>query len=270
MAEILTTIAEHVHSVVARRRRERPLAALRDRSLYHVPTRGFAKSVSGAGRHIIAEVKKASPSKGLIREDFDPVTIAKDYAGHGASAISVLTEEKFFQGSLDYLEAIQAAVTVPLLRKDFMLDAYQLVEAKSYGADAVLFIAAMLAANQLRELREQATALGLDALVEVHTESELADAVAAGAQLIGINNRDLKTFAVSLATTERLAPLVPAGIPAVCESGIDSLEQIRRVELLGIHAFLIGESLMRAPQPGAKLDQLLERGASGQAVSSVA
>jgi indole-3-glycerol phosphate synthase len=194
----------------------------------------------------------------LIREDFDPVAIAKDYADHGASALSVLTEERFFQGSLAHLEAIRQAVRVPLLRKDFMLDLYQLAEAKSYGADAVLFIAALLDSGLLRELQDEATELGLDSLVEVHTAKELESAIKAGSQLIGINNRNLKTFEVSLATTETLAPLLPPGTAAICESGIDTLEQIRRVEKLGIHVFLIGESLMRAPQPGRKLSELLE------------
>jgi indole-3-glycerol phosphate synthase len=257
VAEILATIAEHVRGVVERRRRETPLSALRERALYSAPTRGFARAVDGAQRRIIAEVKKASPSKGLIRADFNPVAIAHDYATCGASAISILTEDHFFQGDLRYLEQIHEAVTVPLLRKDFMFDPYQIDEAKSYGADAVLFIAAMLEPSLMRELRQQATALKMDALVEVHSETELAAAIDAGAQLIGINNRDLKTFEVSLATTERLAPLVPKGTPAVCESGIDSLAQIRHVETLGIHAFLIGESLMRAPAPGQKLRELL-------------
>lgn len=257
MAEILASIAEHVRAVVERRRREAPMEALRDRPLFNLPTRGFARSLTGQARRIIAEIKKASPSKGLIRADFEPVSIAKDYAAGGASAISVLTEERFFEGHLAYLENIHHAVSVPLLRKDFMLEPYQIVEAKSYGADAVLFIAALLEPGLLRELCAQATALSLDALVEVHTENELASAVAAGAQLIGINNRDLKTFAVDLGTTERLAPLVPAGLPVVCESGIDSLEQIHRVEKLGVHVFLIGESLMRAPAPGQKLRELL-------------
>jgi len=257
MAEILATIAAHVREVVAVRQRALPLAALRDRSLYHAPTRGFAKALTGKERRIVAEVKKASPSKGLIRADFDAVAIAKDYASHGASAISVLTEERFFQGDLAYLEQIHASVKVPLLRKDFMLDHYQIVEAKSFGADAVLFIAAMLDGQLMGELRQQASELQMDSLVEVHSEKELEAALKAGAQLIGINNRDLKTFTVDLATTERLAPLVPAGVPAVCESGIDSIEQIRRVEQLGIHAFLIGESLMRAPEPGVKLSELL-------------
>jgi indole-3-glycerol phosphate synthase len=258
MAEILTTIAEHVRGVVARRRRNTPLSALRERPLYSSPTRGFAQALSGARRRVIAEVKKASPSKGLIRADFDALAIARDYAACGASAISVLTEDHFFQGDLRYLEQIHQAVATPLLRKDFMLDPYQIDEAKSYGADAVLFIAAMLDPSLMQELRQQATALKMDALVEVHNETELAAAIDAGAQLIGINNRDLKTFAVSLATTERLAPLVPKGTPAVCESGIDSLTQIRHVETLGIHVFLIGESLMRAPAPGQKLLELLQ------------
>ncbi len=259
MAAILTTIAEHVRGVVESRRRRMPLPALHERPLFNAPTRGFAEAVNGTSRRVIAEIKKASPSKGLICADFDPVAIAEDYAAHGASAISVLTEERFFDGKLEYLEQIHYAVGLPLLRKDFMLDPYQLVEAKSYGADAVLFIAALLDPSLMRDLRAQATELKMDSLVEVHTERELAAALDAGAELVGINNRDLTTFKVSLATTERLAPLVPAGTPVVCESGIDSIEQIRRVESFGVHAFLIGESLMRAPAPGRKLAELLER-----------
>lgn len=257
MADILATIAGHVRNVVEHRRREAPPEVLRDRPLFHLPTRSFSQSLSGEGRRIIAEVKKASPSRGLIRADFDPVAIAGDYARHGASAISVLTEERFFQGSLCHLEEIRAAVSLPLLRKDFTLDPYQLVEAKSYGADAVLLIAAILDAGVMADLRAQATELGLDSVIEVHTEKELESAVKAGGQVIGVNNRDLTTFEVNLSTTERLAPLIPPATPAVCESGIDNLEQIRRVENWGIHAFLIGESLMRAPEPGVKLKELL-------------
>jgi indole-3-glycerol phosphate synthase len=257
MAQILIEIAEHVRAVVERRRRELPESLLREQPLYGAPTRGFARALAGATRRIVAEVKKASPSKGLIRADFDPVAIAREYASHGASAISVLTEARFFQGSLEYLEQIHGAVQVPLLRKDFMLDAYQLAEAKSRGADAVLFIAALLEGGLLRELREQATALGLDAVIEVHTAEELETAVDAGAQILGINNRDLRTFEVDLTTTEKLSRLVPPGMPAICESGIDTVEQIRRVEAWGIHVFLIGESLMRAPEPGKKLEELL-------------
>jgi indole-3-glycerol phosphate synthase len=257
MAEFLATIAADTREEVYRRRFQTPLSALRDRPLFSVPTRGFARGLTGNTRRIIAEVKRASPSKGVIREDFDAVAIARDYAAHGASAISVLTEERHFQGSLQYLEQIHTAVSVPLLRKDFMLDPYQLTEAKSYGADAVLLIAALLDRGLMRDLREQATALGLDSLVEVHSEDELGAAFESGAQLVGINNRDLKTFNVDLATTEKLARLLPGDVLAVCESGIDSVAQMRRVEGWGIHSFLIGESLMRAPEPGQKLRELL-------------
>jgi indole-3-glycerol phosphate synthase len=258
MAEILSTIAEHVRGVVEQRRRAFPRAALRERPLYGTPTRGFANALGGGARRIIAEVKKASPSKGLIRADFDPLTLARDFAAHGASAISVLTESHFFQGELTYLEQIHDAVSLPLLRKDFMLDPYQIDEAKSYGADAVLLIAAMIESDLMGELHAQASEVKLDCLVEVHTEKELEAALDCGAEMVGINNRDLHTFEVNLATTERLAPLLPAGHVAVCESGIDSLEQIRRVEKWGIHIFLIGESLMRAPKPGRKLSDLLK------------
>jgi indole-3-glycerol phosphate synthase len=257
MAEFLADIVEHVRAVVEQRQRQTPPEALHDRALYHEPTKGLARSLSGDTRRIIAEVKRSSPSKGLIRADFNPVVIARDYAAHGASAISVLTEEHFFQGSLAYLEEIKAAVAVPLLRKDFIIDPYQLVEARSYGADAILLIAALLDPRLMRDLREQATALSLDTLVEVHNEEELDGALEAGADIIGINNRDLKTFKVSLATTEKLAPRIPAGTLSVCESGIDYLEQIKQVESWGIHTFLIGESLMRAPSPGKKLEELL-------------
>jgi indole-3-glycerol phosphate synthase len=211
----------------------------------------------GDRRHVIAEVKRASPSKGLIREEFDPVAIARDYVAYGASAISVLTEERFFRGSLTYLEDIKAAVPVPLLRKDFIVDPYQLIEARSYGADAVLLIVALLDQELLSELRQQANALSLDALIEVHNEGELQRALDAGAQLVGINNRDLRSFEVNLATSEKLAPLIPTGILAVCESGIENTEQIQRVEKLGVHVFLIGEYLMRAADPGKRLAQLL-------------
>jgi indole-3-glycerol phosphate synthase len=257
MADFLANIVEHVRAVVEQRQKQTPLAALHQRPLYHQPTRGFARGLSGESRRIIAEIKRSSPSKGLIRANFSPVVIARDYANHGASAISVLTEERFFQGSLTYLEEIKAAVAVPLLRKDFIIDRYQVTEARSYGADAILLIAALLEPPLLRDLHEAAAALSLDTLMEVHTEEELEGALEAGAEIIGINNRDLKTFQVSLATTERLAPRVPAGTLAVCESGIDGAEQIRQVERWGIHTFLIGESLMRAPSPGEKLQELL-------------
>ena len=257
MADFLANIVEHVRTVLEQRQKQTPLAALHDRSWYHRPTRGFARELSGDSRRIVAEIKRSSPSKGLIRADFSPLAIARDYADHGASAISVLTEEKFFQGSLTYLEEIKNAVTVPLLRKDFVINPYQVTEARSYGADAILLIAALLDATVLRDLRETATALSLDSVVEVHNEEELERALDAGAEIIGINNRNLKTFEVSLATTEKLAPRVPGGILIISESGIDGAEQIRQVERCGIHNFLIGESLMRAPSPGEKLQELL-------------
>jgi indole-3-glycerol phosphate synthase len=257
MSGVLATIAGHVRQEVERRRKEAPLSALKDRALFHAPVRGFANSLKGTQRRIIAEIKRASPSKGVIRENFNSAAIAAEYASHGASAISVLTEERFFQGSLGDLARVHETVAVPLLRKDFIIDRYQLTEAKSYGADAVLLIAALLDPRLLWEFREEANSLALDTLIEVHTEKELDAALTAGAQLIGINNRDLTTFEVSLATTEKLAPQIPTETPAICESGIDNVEQIQRVERWGVHVFLIGESLMRAPNPGRKLAELL-------------
>ncbi len=230
---------------------------LEERQLFRVARRNFAASLQGNRRHIIAEVKRASPSKGLIRSDFDPVEIGRQYAHNGASALSVLTEERFFKGSLVDLEQIRSAVSVPLLRKDFIFDRYQLFEARGFGADAVLLIVAVLSPAQLEDLRQEAEALELDVLVEVHTEEELERALASGARILGINNRDLCTFTVDLATTERLAPAVPPGVVVVCESGIDSAAQIHRIEKLGVRAFLVGETLMRAADPGAKLRELL-------------
>lgn len=234
-----------------------PIAALRDRSLFALPTQGFEASLRGKSRRVIAEVKRASPSRGVIREEFDPVGIAKTFAANGASALSVLTEERFFQGSLLYMEAIKKAISLPLLRKDFILDRYQLLEARSFGADAVLLIAALLEPGRLKELKAEAQSLALDALVEVHTEAELECALKAEASVIGINNRDLRTFEVNLGTTERLAPMIPPGIVVVCESGIETSEQMKGLTALGIHVFLIGETLMRAEDPGAKLRELL-------------
>jgi indole-3-glycerol phosphate synthase len=256
----LETIAEHVREDLRSRRIKTPASVLRERPAFARPTRGFAASVAGASRRIIAEVKRASPSQGVIRADFDPVKIAKDFAANGASALSVLTEERFFHGSLAHLEEIRGAVSVPLLRKDFTLDVYQLLEARGFGADAVLLIVALLEKNLLKDLLAEAEALSLDALVEVHTEGELGRAVEAGSRLVGINNRDLKTFEVGLETAERLLPLVPRGIAVVCESGFHGVKEIEKAEALGAHAFLVGEALMRAPDPGAKLRELLGEG----------
>jgi len=254
----LEQIVSHVRGQVALRRVRTPTDDLVNRPLYELPRRSFARSLaSEVGRCIIAEVKRASPSKGLIREDFDPVAIARDYALNGATALSVVTEERFFEGSLDYLRAIREAVSLPLLRKDFIVDPYQIVEARSFGADAILLIATILKRTQLRELHEHARALSLDTLVEVHTEEDLDDALEAGVQVVGINNRDLHTFEVDLSVSERLLRKLPPGMLAVCESGIGSVENLQRLEKSGSHIFLIGETLMRAPSPGAKLAELL-------------
>jgi indole-3-glycerol phosphate synthase len=221
--------------------------------------RGFARDLKGAGVAMIAEVKKASPSRGVIREDFDPVWIAGRYAEGGAAAISVLTETKHFQGSLDYLGAVRNALPEgpPLLRKDFLFDEYQIEEARAVGADAVLLIVAMLEQSLLAQLLSRSSALGLDALVEVHDEREMERAASAGASLIGINNRDLRTFEVDLTTTERLRPLAPPGATVVAESGIFTREDMLRLEGCGVNAVLIGEGVMRAPDPADRIRELL-------------
>jgi len=253
----LEEIVGHVREVVGLRRRETPASALRDRPLFHLPCRGFEKSLGGKSRHIIAEVKRASPSQGLIRKEFDAVKIAQDFFLNGASALSVLTEERFFQGSLSYLERIKKEVSLPLLRKDFILDGYQLLEAKSFGADAVLLIAALLDPLLLQELRDQARSLSLDALVEVHTEAELECALKAGASLIGINNRDLRTFEVRVETTERLLPRIPTGTLVVCESGIDNLEQIKKAGNHGGSYLFSGRGADAGPGSGSETEGTL-------------
>jgi len=233
------------------------LAELQQRPLFRAARRPFRAALEARRRAIIAEVKKASPSKGVIRPDFDPVAIAKSYAAGGAAALSVLTEERYFQGHLDYLAAIRAAVDLPLLRKDFVFDPYQLYEARAYGADAVLLIVAIVDDQLLHELLWLAEELNLTALVEVHDRAELERAARSGAQLLGINNRDLRTFHTTLETTEALLPAVPRGAVVIAESGIDTCADIQRLERAGVHAFLIGETFMRAADPGAKLAELL-------------
>ena len=212
---------------------------------------------SQAGVALIAEVKKASPSAGVIRPDFDPVRIATAYEQAGAAVLSVLTDEQFFQGKLEYLRLIRESVRLPLLRKDFIIDELQLYEAVAGGADAVLLIAAILDDVQLRAYRQLAAHLKLAALVEVHDEPELARAVAAGAELIGINNRNLKTFQVDLGTTERLAAQIPPGTLIVAESGIHTRADVDRVAAAGVHAILVGESLMRSADIAGKVKELV-------------
>jgi len=222
------------------------------------PTRGFrAALASGPRPRVVAELKRRSPSKGEIRPHFDPVGCAKAYAEAGAAAISVLTDSRYFGGELSLLAAVRREVPLPLLRKDFLIDAYQIDEARVAGADAVLLIARALDGAQLRALRERAAALGLDALVEVHDERDVDAALAAGADLVGINNRDLATFHTDLATTERLAKrLRDAGVVVVGESGIFTHEDVRRLEAAGAHAVLVGEALMREPDVGLALARL--------------
>lgn len=220
------------------------------------PVRSLKKALASRPG-IIAEVKKASPSAGLLRPDFDPGGIAAAYVKAGASAISVLTEPDYFKGGLETLAALRWKVDRPLLRKDFIIDPYQIFEARHAGADAVLLIAALLAESGLRELRTCAEELGMDALVEVHTESELERALGAGATLIGVNNRDLRTFEVSLDVSLRLAGRIPGEAIAVAESGIRAADDIRRLSGAGYRGFLVGESLVRAPSPGAALSNLM-------------
>jgi len=206
---------------------------------------------------VIAEVKKASPSRGVIRVDFDPVGIARSYASAGACCLSVLTDEKYFQGSDDYLRQIRAAIEQPILRKDFMLDPYQVIEAHAMGADAVLLILAMLSDAQAAELAVSAREQGLSILPEVHNRQELERALRLNTRLIGINNRNLHDFSISLETTFDLLPAIPGDRVVITESGIHSAAEIQRMNEVGVHGFLIGESLIRQPDPGAALTSLL-------------
>jgi indole-3-glycerol phosphate synthase len=261
---ILDEILAHKREEVARAKRALPAAGLAALAAAACePLRGFrAALASGPRPRVIAELKRRSPSQGLIRADFDPAACAKSYAEGGAAALSVLTDEHFFGGHLDHLACVRASVALPLLRKDFVVDAYQIDEARVRGADAVLLIVAAFPGagrvEALRALRERARALGLDALVEVHDERELEAALACGADLVGVNNRDLRTFEVDLATTERLAAALPAGVLLVAESGIHEPKDIERLETAGADAFLVGEALMREADPGRAL-RLLRR-----------
>jgi len=254
---ILDEILAHKRVELEQARRRVPPAELARRAAAQPPARGFRRALLGPGPRVIAELKRRSPSKGEIRRDFDPVAIAKAYQAAGAAALSVLTDERFFGGSLAVLEAVRAATPLPLLRKDFVIDAYQIDEARAAGADAVLLIVAALAPAELERLHAHAVGLGLDVLVEVHDEAELDAAKGVGADLIGINNRDLRTFVTDLGVTERLARRVPQGALVVAESGISGPEDVARLQRAGASAFLVGESLMREPDPGLALRRLL-------------
>jgi indole-3-glycerol phosphate synthase len=256
---ILDDILAHTREEVATARRAVPRSTLRDRPTWREPRRGFRAALAAARvPAVIAEIKRASPSRGVIREAFDPPAHARSYAAAGATALSVLTERRWFQGALDHLEAARAATALPLLRKDFLVDPYQVEEARAWGADAVLVIAAAGDAALRGELLAAAREHGLDALVEVHDACELEWAAAVGATLVGINNRDLTTFETTLETTERLAPLVPPGALLVAESGIFVPADVRRMCAAGARAVLVGEAFMTAPDPGAALRELAE------------
>jgi indole-3-glycerol phosphate synthase len=255
---ILDDILAHKQDEVSGRKLATPRAALRERALYHEARRGFRAALAARpAPAVIAELKRASPSRGVIRSHYDPPAHARAYERAGAAALSVLTDERFFEGHLDHLAAVRAVVGLPCLRKDFLVDPYQVDEARAFGADAVLVIAAAGSAALRVELLAAAGEVGLDALVEVHDERELEWALAAGATLVGVNNRDLGTFVTSLETTERLAPLVPAGVLLVAESGLHSAADVRRMTAAGARAVLVGEAFMAAPDPGAALAEFL-------------
>ena len=255
---ILDDIVAHKQAELAAHKQAAPLAQLQDSAHFRAVPPAFLPALQRhPGRAVIAEVKKASPSKGIIRADFDPLRLAQTYAAAGAAAISVLTDQKFFQGHLDYLALIRRHVSLPLLRKDFVFDPYQVYQARSYGASAILLIVAILSDVQLQELAGLAGSLGLDCLVEVHDEAELERALAGKVSLLGINNRDLRTFQTSIETSERLLRSIPTGVTVVSESGLSRAEQLARLEAQGVRAFLIGETFMAAPDPVAPLRAML-------------
>lgn len=249
MTDVLVEICDRKRAHVAKMKTRRPLSAVTDAAAGASPTRGFhaklVHAVSKGGYGLIAEVKRASPSKGLIRPDFDPATIARAYERGGASCLSVLTDSPYFSGADDHLAAARAVVSLPVLRKDFMVDPYQIVESRALGADCVLLIMAALDDGLARELESLAHAHNMDALIEVHDEDELERALKLSSPLVGINNRNLKTLKTDTATTLRLAPLVPADRTVVCESGLGNADDLARMAEADARCFLIGESLMR-------------------------
>ena len=260
MSDILNQIVAVKRDEVSRARRQRDLASLRRDAEQLGGQRDFVaalrSTIQGGAAAVIAEVKKASPSKGVLREHFVPQAIAQSYARHGAAALSVLTDVQFFQGANVYLEQARAACALPVLRKDFMIDAYQVFEARALGADASLLIAACLDDAQMIDLEAQAHALGMAVLVEVHDRTELDRALLLATPLVGINNRNLRSFEVTLQTTLDLMHQVPPDRVLVTESGILAGADVQRMRAAGVHAFLVGEAFMRAPDPGAALAEL--------------
>ena len=260
MSDILDKIVVVKHQEVAAAQKRKPLELVRADAESRVLTRDFvgalrAKIAAGLPA-VIAEVKKASPSKGVLRAEFIPADIAQSYAEHGAACLSVLTDVQFFQGSVDYLKQARASCQLPVLRKDFMVDAYQIFESRAMGADAVLLIASCLDDAQMADFEAIARSLDMAVLVEVHDQAELERALRLKTPLMGINNRNLKTFEVSLDTTLALRTLVPADRILVTESGIQTRDDVLRLGAAGVSAFLVGEAFMRAPQPGEALSAL--------------
>ncbi len=258
---ILQEIVSHKLLEVAERKSRRSQAMLEDELPGSDELRPFedalVQKITGKQAAVIAEIKKASPSKGLIRPDFDPVWLARDYAAGGATCLSVLTDEKYFQGHDDYLRQARASCQLPVLRKDFMVDPYQIVESRWLGADCILLIVAALEQEKLQELYRCARELDLGVLVEVHNEKELEVALELGPRLIGINNRDLHSFNTTLETTYRLLPMIPDDRQVITESGINSRADILAMEQHGVFGFLIGETFMRAENPGGKLREIV-------------
>lgn len=259
---MVQTVPDILARIVERKRQELAERSTKTREIESLAEgsaafrRGFRSALVASTPAIIAEIKKASPSKGLLSENFDPKSIAQAYQRGGAAALSVLTDADFFQGSFEHLNAARSAVRMPVLRKDFTIDNYHVVEAAARGADAILLIAAILDTAELRRFRELAAVFKLDALVEVHDGEELAKAVDSGATIIGVNNRDLRTFEVRLETSLRLAEAIPAGALRVSESGIHSAEDVKTLRAAGYQAFLVGEHLMKSPDPAAALEAL--------------
>lgn len=255
---ILDEIVSSKRREVAAARQRMPLEEMEDQAAAAPPVRDFRAALAGPGPiQLIAEVKKASPSAQVIRADFDPVGIARTYQAHGAACLSVLTDAPYFQGHLSYLARVRASVAIPLLRKDFLIDEYQVVEARLAGADAILLIAEILDDDTMARLLQRARSLGMAALVEFHEEANLPRVLAAGADLVGINNRDLRRFVTDLELTLRLRDKIPPDVVLVSESGIRTRADVERLQSAGVSAILVGEALMRADDIGQAVEQLL-------------